>query len=63
MSRVDKWLKKGKENCAKGNHWFVLDYGTYMVCPVCKEIKPKPDGYMMEHNGYVVCEPSMSGAE
>ena len=53
--KVDKWLEKGRKNCAKGEHWFKLDYGTYLVCPICGEHYDKVDiNEMNEHNCFLV---------
>ncbi len=37
MTKIEKWLAKGKENCKRGLHWWILDYGDEYLCPVCGE--------------------------
>ncbi len=61
MSRqVDKWIKKGRKHCEKGNHWFVIHYSDYLLCPICGAKKEAES--MPEYNGYIVCEPTFEFA-
>ncbi len=53
---VNKWLEKGRKNCAKGDHWLMLDYGDNLVCPVCNNRFPPEEG-MTEYNCYIVRSP------
>ena len=53
---VDKWLKEGRKNCKKGEHWYILHYPDYLLCPVCGD-KKEVDDMMPEYNGYIVCTP------
>lgn len=52
--KVDRWLLKGLKNCAEDRHWFILNYGSHLVCPVCGKEKKPEDGIMEEYNGYLV---------
>jgi hypothetical protein len=56
MSRqVDRWLKKGRKNCAKGNHWYIMDYGKFCLCPICgKQDQDRKPGHWDEYNVYLV---------
>ncbi len=55
MKKVEKWLKKGRKNCAKGYHWYIMDYGTYLLCPMCGQRKEKGNvNEMTEYNCYLV---------
>ena len=69
MSRqVNKWLVKGRKNCKKGNHWWIMDFGDYCLCPVCGiEIKTKEltlDGtILLPFNAYLVNEMSLVHSE
>jgi len=56
MKKVDKSLKKGRSNCAGGNHWYIMDYFDYLLCPVCGHKKPKDETFP-ECNSYIVREP------
>ncbi len=53
--RVDKWLKKGRKNCKKGEHWYILQFPNCLYCPVCGH-REKDDGTMPEYNTLLVCE-------
>ena len=59
MKAVDRWLKKGRKNCKKGNHWFIMDFGDHLLCPVCgKEIRSDRENWRMtEYNAYLVNTP------
>ncbi len=53
--KVDRWLNYGKKRCAKGDHWFIMDYGSYLLCPICGEKQPVTDrNALTEYNGYLV---------
>lgn len=57
MKKVDKWVGKGKLNCEQGNHWYILHYPDYELCPLCGDKKTYDQGSMPEYNGYLVCSP------
>ena len=52
--QVDRWIAKGRKNCANGHHWLILHFPDYQVCPLCG-YKAKYDG-MPEFNGFIVSE-------
>ena len=56
--KVNKWIKKGRKNCRKGLHWYILSYPDGLVCPICGH--KKEEGYMMpEYNCYIVISPEI----
>lgn len=63
MSRkVNRWLGFGRERCKKGDHWFVLDFGKYLLCPICGQMKEIERGEMSEYNCWIVTEPKIKKA-
>lgn len=57
MSRkVDRWLSYGRKRCAGGDHWYILDFGDYLVCPICgcKRDKTELDLPLTEYNCFLV---------
>ncbi|KKN77594.1 hypothetical protein LCGC14_0358690 [marine sediment metagenome] len=59
MTKVEKWIAKGKKNCNRGLHWWILDYGDVYLCPVCgKTISEKEltldGGVLPPFNAYLV---------
>jgi len=65
VKKVNEWVRQGRENCNNGDHWFMLDYGDRMVCPVCGKSKPMPQPRedISEYNAYIVCTPEIIKAE
>ena len=66
MKKVQKWLVKGKKNCKRGDHWWMLCYGDYFVCPVCgKRISEREltlnGGVLPPFNAYLVRDPEVVG--
>jgi len=61
--QVDKWLIKGRKNCAKGKHWFIMNFGDYLLCPVCGEKKEVKDIFVTEYNAYLVNEMGFEKAD
>ena len=59
--KVDRWLGYGRKRCAKGDHWYIMHYSDYMVCPICGDRQEYGDA-MPEYNGYIVCEPKFEKA-
>ena len=53
--KVDRWLTYGRKQCANGDHWFIMDYGGYLCCPICGQTQPriKPNE-LTEYNCYLV---------
>ena len=56
--KVDRWLKYGKDRCLTGDHWFVLDFGDYLLCPICGQKKVGDRIHMSEYNCWLVSEPT-----
>ena len=53
-TEVDVWLGIGRNSCALGHHWYILDYGDYLICPVCGSKQDKELTDMTEYNAYLV---------
>lgn len=55
MSReVDSWLAEGRERCKQGDHWFTLDYGEYLLCPICGKREETERKGTSEYNCWIV---------
>ncbi len=56
--KVNRWLSYGKKRCAKGDHWYIIDFGSYLLCPICGYRQQRPDqNILSEYNCYIVDEP------
>lgn len=59
--KVNRWLEFGKKRCVKGDHWFVLDFGDYLLCPICGQKKEIKRTEMPEYNCWIVREVDVIG--
>ncbi|MBW2345567.1 MAG: hypothetical protein JRF53_16510 [Deltaproteobacteria bacterium] len=55
MDKVEKWIASGKKNCKEGNHWHILHYPDYQLCPLCGH-RESYSAIVPEFNGYLVRE-------
>ena len=62
--QVDKWLEKGRKNCAKGDHWFIMSFPEYQMCPICGSKRKYDDEKvpLLEYNAYIVVFPMIEKA-
>ena len=64
MSRkVDRWISFGRKRCKKDDHWYVLDFGKYLLCPICGHTKKQEPEDMTEYNCWIVIEPDRNRVE